>query len=724
MGIGRCARVAIGLVALLGASAAQPRHRTATPAQRQAAEAALARFTSPILVRFSGDAEFQLYVDAVRAAARARGAWWASAGPLQFAQAPAAPNVQSDAVEPLCPADDPACPAYPSDDAERQIVVTGARIAPSNPSITNNQMRGVEEGDIVKQIDHFLLVLQDGRIFVVDTRARGRRLALADRANVYRNAKSDMWYDEMLVFGDRILVTGYSYDEEETELAVFRLGPTGRLAREGVFRLSSNDYYSSSNYATRLIGDTLVTYTPISVSDITDSRFQWPIVRRWRPEEEVDEGTPPPRYGRPLLDAASIYRPARTAYDPMIHTISVCPLASTAAGGDLECRTTALAGLAAVQWYVTRDDVYLWLAAGDDDLPARDDCEAGASHGLADTVPALLYRVPVAGSAPVVIAARGAPPDQFAMQADATRFHALLRMESARCEEGYYDPARLSFFTLPLAGLSSTIAEAPAEAFTTLPPVASHYVASRFTDRHLVYGGLSGFRRGLPDLTNWDANEPYAQRVRAEPGQPAYALPIARPSAVRRLDIRHSVIRAERVGDDIVLTGYRDRGGLIVTMIDLDGPPSIASQARLRGRYESEGRSHAFNSLVERDGSGLMGLPTVPRISDSNREYWRSRASDLSFLEFDRQGQLNPIGELSRSFDYADEKPDGDQDEDGVPGYECEVSCVDWYGNSRPIFTEGRIFALSGTELIEGRVENGAILEVQRLNIALARPPD
>ena len=56
---------------------------------------------------------------------------------------------------------------------------------------------------------------------------------------------------------------------------------------------------------------------------------------------------------------------------------------------------------------------------------------------------------------------------------------------------------------------------------------------------------------------------------------------------------------------------------------------------------------------------------------------------------------------------------------DGIPGYSCEVSCIDWYGNSRPIFTDGRVFALTGTELIEGRIVEGEIREVQRLNIAL-----
>jgi len=115
-----------------------------------------------------------------------------------------------------------------------------------------------------------------------------------------------------------------------------------------------------------------------------------------------------------------------------------------------------------------------------------------------------------------------------------------------------------------------------------------------------------------------------------------------------------------------------------------------------------------------------MGLPTVPRVEESEREAWRSRASDVSFLQLESDGSLRPIGELERRFDYVDEYDEsaGD-DEDGIPGYDCEVSCIDWYGNSRPIFTDGRIFGLAGTELIEGRVTGGRIVEVQRLNIAL-----
>jgi hypothetical protein len=50
-------------------------------------------------------------------------------------------------------------------------------------------------------------------------------------------------------------------------------------------------------------------------------------------------------------------------------------------------------------------------------------------------------------------------------------------------------------------------------------------------------------------------------------------------------------------------------------------------------------------------------------------------------------------------------------------GYSCAVSCVDWYGNSRAIFTGGRIFALMGTELVEGRLSSGRIGELGRLDL-------
>lgn len=697
------------VTALLSAGAAQAQARQpATPEEQRSAEEALAVFTSPSLTLFGSDEEFRRYIGAARAAARARGDLWASFTGIQYAHAQLPGEVQSDVIEPICPESDPACAAIPGGDS---IILTGSRINVSNPSITNNQMRGVEEGDIVKQIGGFLLVLQDGRLFVIDTRARGGRgLALVDRIDVYRDPDTDTWYDEMLVLNDRILVAGYSYDESATELSIFRLSDSGRLDREGVFYISSGDYYSTSNYATRLIGDDLVIYTPLELLGMNRAGFRWPVVRRWQPDSRrwAVSGD------RPLFDATQIYRPVRDTSRPVVHSVSVCPLGSMEEGRDLACRTTAFVGPERVNWYVTDRHVYLWTAPR---RPwARIDCAPDQAFALADMTPALLYRVPILGAQPDLVATSGFPPDQFAMQADAQGFHALAVMDPSVCDEDHDAPTRLSFFSIPEQQFGATLSGAPDTAFTTLPAVRSRWIASRFTDTHLVYGGLSSRRRGFPDLSDYDEDDDYVRRATEEMRpQPAYVLPVSRPDSVRTLDVGHTVIRAERVAGDIVLTGYRDRSGLTVSMIKLDGRPRIASSILLPERFESEGRSHAFNSLAERYGGGLAGLPTVRRLEGGARWWWRSQASDLSFLAFDSDGRLERLGELVSRVDY-------DEEEDGIPGYECEVSCIDWYGNSRPIFTDGRIFALTGTELVEGRIVNGRIREARRLNIAVPAP--
>jgi hypothetical protein len=704
------------LVLALACAGAAPATGQQDGNEAAAARAALERFTSPSLTRFTSEEEFAAYVEALEdhpdyseGQPRRR---------IQFAQAEAQPDVQQDVPgeESPCPPDHPGCARE-----FQSIVVTGSSVTPSNPSITNNQMRNVDEGDIVKQIGNHLLVLSDGRIFVVDTRPNGRRgLALSDRVDVYRDPESDTWYDEMLVFGDRVLITGYSYDDAASELSVFRLSPEGRLAREGVFHISSNDYYDSNNYATRLIGDRLVIYTPIEIGDLDEADdgrgFDFPVVRRWLPREEREEAE---RRGTRLFDARGIFRPVRTERNPTIHTVSVCPLGQVGSGGELECRSTAVLGPAHAEWYVTGDEVFLWTArwpGWDENLQ---ECAADAEPTLAETARATVFRVPHSGEAPTVAGARGLTFDQFSLQSNDGRLRALLDRRAAACQRPYTASVQPVYFDAPLTAFAPRLAELPDTSYTPVPSPGTRWIANRFTEDHLVYGGLSRYRSGIPEI-DWsdyaDNPERLAEMRRTVAIPPAYALPADRPGEVRRLDIGHSVIRAERAGDNIVLTGYRDRSGLWLSLIDLDGRPRVGSSIALEGRFESEGRSHAFNSLVEPSGSGVIGLPTSPKRQDSNRFWWRSRASDVNFLSLDRNGLLADLGRLDSSVTY-----DRREDEDGLANYDCEVSCIDWYGNSRPIFTDGRVFALSGVELIEGRLAEDRIFEVRRFDYARAR---
>ena len=70
-----------------------------------------------------------------------------------------------------------------------------------------------------------------------------------------------------------------------------------------------------------------------------------------------------------------------------------------------------------------------------------------------------------------------------------------------------------------------------------------------------------------------------------------------------------------------------------------------------------------------------------------------------------QSGRLAPAGEIAAREDSED------------PAYTCEVSCIDWYGNSRPFFIGNRVFALMGAELVEAKLEAGRVIELRRVNL-------
>ena len=138
-----------------------------------------------------------------------------------------------------------------------------AAAAPAADSVTNVQHAGVDEGGIVKVHGDHLVILRRGRLFTV--RIADRDLAPAGTAYAYGKDVNPRgaWYDEMLISGDTVIVIGYSYARGGTEIGLFDISRNGELGHRATYHLRSNDYYSSRNYASRLIGTKLVFYTPL-----------------------------------------------------------------------------------------------------------------------------------------------------------------------------------------------------------------------------------------------------------------------------------------------------------------------------------------------------------------------------------------------------------------------------------------------------------------------------
>lgn len=660
-------------------------------AQTKPEQGAPPRVTEPPvwdrLERFANEAEFNRYLSDL-AALNGR------------AQRFDAGVMDSVAIPPPPPPPPPPSPPPPGSapapaPAAAPVTVTGSAVSsPSGEpsSITNVQTQGVDEGGIVKQIGRYLIVLQDGRLFVADTRAGdGAEIALVSRTNVYRSRQQDTWFDELLTSGNRILVAGYSYRERASEITVLTLGDDGQLTREATYYISSNDYYDIENYATRLVNGNLVIYTPLDLSYVDPRRpMQYPLVRRWIRDGDTRAVT---TRGRPLFDAQDIYRPIRSLRAPMVHSVSVCPLGDLRSGDEFECRTTAFVGPSQREFFVSTADIYLWTT------PNQWDSSLGECSGEAQSLPATLYQVPLDGSSPRALFARGVPQSQLALDATATEFRALLNQNTRACGRTRRDDLDVSYFSAPFTALSTRPREIADSAYTPTPSPGGLAYEVRFTGDYVVYGARENRRSSPPGARD---SEPLTARVTA--------VPVDRPRGAVTVDAPHNVIRLERAGRDVILSGYRTQAGLSISRLALDGRPRITQTELLRNRFESENRSHAFNALVGPEGDGVMGLPTVERAKEGDRAPYRSRASDVSFLTIDRTGRLASAGELAAS-------PDGRD-----PSYVCEVSCVDWYGNTRALFIGNRIFALSATELIEGSLQNGRVTERHRLN--LSRPLD
>jgi hypothetical protein len=113
------------------------------------------------------------------------------------------------------------------------------------------------------------------------------------------------------------------------------------------------------------------------------------------------------------------------------------------------------------------------------------------------------------------------------------------------------------------------------------------------------------------------------------------------------------------------------------------------------GARQGETRTHGFFFHATGSDGGLLGLPVLAPSSPRTRGV-HAQAQGSAAVVFVRQRDrdFRPLGELRA-------QPDAARDD------ACKASCVDWYGNARPIFLGERVFALMGYEIVEGRLTRG-----------------
>jgi hypothetical protein len=171
---------------------------------------------------------------------------------------------------------------------------------------------------------------------------------------------------------------------------------------------------------------------------------------------------------------------------------------------------------------------------------------------------------------------------------------------------------------------------------------------------------------------------------------------------VTPIRLTHGVDRIEALGTNAIVIGADGGSTLHFSGIDLSSKPRPHRHFALPNAGQAELRSHGFFYSPTSLG-GAIGLP----IRAGGAKGWRHLHEDAAgvlFLRL-RKDDFEEVGLLSGEAESTDEDDDG-----------CQASCVDWYGNSRPIFIRGRVFGLLGYELVEGRIQGNRIVEGRRVD--------
>ncbi|MEP0392078.1 MAG: beta-propeller domain-containing protein [Erythrobacter sp.] len=577
---------------------------------------------------------------------------------------------------------------------EGVIIVTGSRM--QEVAITNNQEEGIDEGGIVKATGEFLVILRRGRVHVV--RYGGNALEPVSSVDAFAPGDpdpDDTWYDEMLLSGGMVVVIGYSFGEDGTEISRFKLSDEGALSYVDTHYLSSFDYYSSRNFASRMIDGELWTYSPSPFDE--DWRDNLPFLERRLPDgsrERVGSNLKPEDMGL----SASMLEHISPAAD-LMHGITRC----TVLEPELTCTSRAVLGTESGEYYFSQNAAYLWTEEGRQSWRWR---------GLDEEESHVLYRIPYDHSDVTAIRVQGAPIDQFSFHEDddTDSLFVLTQGEftfgdsagfGATMWDSEFSDGETALVRIPLDAMGNGTRAVPQGLFRDLPAPDGWRVQNRYVGRHLLYSGA---------------------RYREEGESPEVFVTPLDAGWVQRIELDHGISRIDRLGKDGVVIGQDDEEQLGFSTIELGqaaSPARLGTTSLLPASDEGENRSHAFywrpNSASPESGDGMMALPVNKEIEGYDFEFLGSSTA-MAFIER-RNGKLEPIGELGTIPDESVIKAAQELqtlDEEG----ECKASCTDWYGNARPIFIDERVFALMGDQIVEGEISDGAIEEVRRINFA------
>jgi hypothetical protein len=299
---------------------------------------------------------------------------------------------------------------------------------------------------------------------------------------------------------------------------------------------------------------------------------------------------------------------------------------------------------------------------------------------------AMLARIPLDGSSPTAERVSGSPIDQFSFFESGDGYVNVMTVARGNGDAMWsaeYSGGPASLLRLALDSMGDGSRAAPTWAYRRLPSPVGGTIQNRFAGNYLLYGTGSG----------WGTEEASDHVLFAVPW---------RGGDVSSLRLPHGTDRIEVMGGGAVVVGVKG-SDLEFSGIGLEGRPRLVQRYTMRNASQGELRSHGFFYRPDGEASGVLGLP----VREENRPGYTHLVEGSASVLFLRNAdnRFTALGKLQAGNVRSAED-------------NCRASCVDWYGNARPVFARGRIFALLGYEIVEGTVEGGAMREVRRVTFS------
>ncbi|NHZ66121.1 hypothetical protein [Massilia genomosp. 1] len=465
-------------------------------------------------------------------------------------------------------------------------------------------------------------------------------------------------HDALIVSDDTVALIGYSDPERSTGIKLFDIDAGGRLAFRASYLLRAGDGGAPGTLAVSQVDSKLVLYAARAPE---------------APGADPLAALPALRAGagpfQRIAPASRVYRlDAAVDSGLTLHSVTVCDLATRA----LRCDASVLLAPRARAFYMAPQALYVWT------LPYAGDAGAG------------LVRMPLNGGAPGALRVAGAPYDQFSFHESAdAHLNVLVGADGAtRSWRGQAGANALALLRLPLQAFSDGSERAPMASYKDLPDFSSAPMRNRFIGPWLVYGGAASTADGRAPLfaLRWDGS-----------------------GGLQRLQLAHPVERIAAMGVDAVVAGQA-RSALHLSSIRLGPGPD--QQATVANTYvhpnarETPARVQEPYYAAQRPGQGTLSLAIVEAAEpDRSEDAVADAVADPASVLYLRNTalKLRELGALKTGHD--------------APG-----DAAVWYGNARPLFVQGRLFALLGDELVEGKLKNGRLREARRINYAPAAP--